>query len=118
AARCSATAGAPSRRRRLDWRGTGAAYVTVRAMQYLDFLSRLHEAVEPRGYLEIGLRHGDSLALARCPALGVDPGFNLRVPLGDNVTLLEETSDELFDRAEPLAGLGGAPLDLAFIDGM
>jgi hypothetical protein len=87
-------------------------------MEYLDFLSRLHEAVDPAGYLEIGLRHGDSLALARCPALGVDPGFDLRVPLGENVTLLEETSDELFDRPQPLAALGGARLDLAFIDGM
>ena len=59
-------------------------------MEYLDFLRGLHEAVRPRAYLEIGLRHGDSLALADCPALGVDPAYNLRVELGDNVQLLRE----------------------------
>ncbi len=87
-------------------------------MEYLDFLRGLHRAVEPGAYLEIGLRHGDSLALAGCPALGVDPGFNLKVALGDNVTLLEETSDEYFGRAKPLKPLGGRRPDLAFIDGM
>ena len=67
-------------------------------MEYLDFLKGLHEAVRPRAYLEIGLRHGDSLALADCPALGVDPAYNLRV--------------------EPLKPLGGSKPDMAFIDGM
>jgi hypothetical protein len=87
-------------------------------MDYLDFLARLHGALEPEAYLEIGLRHGDSLALARCPALGVDPAFNLRVELGENVTLLRETSDEYFAREKPLKPLGGRRVDLAFIDGM
>ena len=85
-------------------------------VEYLDFLRGLHEAVRPRAYLEIGLRHGDSLALADCPSLGVDPAFNLRVELGDNVELLRETSDEYF-AAQPLKPLGGAGR-LAFIDGM
>src|SRR3954467_10988969 len=87
-------------------------------MEYLDFLERLHGAVEPDAYLEIGLRNGDSLALARCPALGVDPAYNLRVELGGNVTLLRETSDEFFGRAAPLKPLGGRRVDMAFIDGM
>jgi methyltransferase family protein len=87
-------------------------------MEYLEFLRALHEAVRPRAYLEIGLRHGDSLALAGCPALGVDPAFNLKVELGDNVELLRETSDEFFARPRPLKPLGGAGPDLAFIDGM
>ena len=87
-------------------------------MRYLDFLARLHQAVQPAGYLEIGLRNGDSLALASCRALGVDPSFELRVELGRNVKLLEETSDELFARPKPLEALGEHPLDLAFIDGM
>ena len=87
-------------------------------MEYLDFLKGLHEAVRPRAYLEIGLRHGDSLALADCPALGVDPAYNLRVELGDNVQLLRETSDEFFGRPKPLKPLGGAKPDMAFIDGM
>ena len=87
-------------------------------MEYLEFLGRLHEAVEPRAYLEIGLRHGDSLALARCPALGVDPAFKLKAELGPDAKLLRETSDEYFGRAKPLKPLGGRRPDLAFIDGM
>src|SRR3954468_6465357 len=87
-------------------------------MEYLDFLARMHAAVQPEAYLEIGLRHGDSLALARCPALGVDPAFNLRVQLGENVTLLRETSDESLGREKPLKPLGGRRVDMAFIDGM
>ena len=87
-------------------------------MEYLEFLGRLHEAVEPRAYLEIGLRHGDSLALARCPALGVDPAFRLKAELGPEAKLLRETSDEYFGRSKPLKPLGGRRPDLAFIDGM
>jgi hypothetical protein len=87
-------------------------------VEYLEFLKRLHGSLAPAGYLEIGLRHGDSLALAQCPAVGVDPAFNLKVDLGENVTLVRETSDEFFDRKRPLKALAGNPLDLAFIDGM
>jgi hypothetical protein len=90
----------------------------VRAVYYLDFLASLHDALAPRSYLEIGVRHGDSLALARCPALGVDPAPSLRVALPPQAALLRETSDEFFTRREPLAPLGGGPADLAFIDGM
>jgi len=87
-------------------------------VEYLEFLGRLHEAVQPRAYLEIGLRHGDSLALARCPALGVDPAFRLKADLGEQAKLLRETSDEYFGRPKPLKSLGGRRPDLAFIDGM
>jgi hypothetical protein len=87
-------------------------------MEYLDFLARLHAAVQPQTYLEIGLRNGDSLALADCPALGVDPAFNVKVELGENVTLLRETSDEYFGRDKPLKPLGGKRVDMSFIDGM
>ena len=87
-------------------------------MHYLDFLRALHERLAPPTYLEIGIRHGDSLALARCPAVGIDPEFELRVELGQDVALFRETSDEYFDRADPLAPFGGAPVALSFIDGM
>lgn len=87
-------------------------------MRYLEFLAALHRAVEPSSYLEIGVRHGDSLALAECPAVGIDPELKLRVELGENVRLFSETSDEYFERPEPLEPLGGRPVDLAFIDGM
>ena len=87
-------------------------------MRYLEFLERLHAVVDPPAYLEIGVRHGDSLALARCPAVGVDPGYNLRVELGAQVAVFGETSDEFFRRPDGLASFGDRPVGLAFIDGM
>ena len=42
---------------------------------YLTLLARLHRALEPRNYLEIGVRRGDSLALATCPVIGIDPAM-------------------------------------------
>ena len=87
-------------------------------MHDLDFLAALHERLAPPSYLEIGIRHGDSLALARCPAVGIDPAFELHVELRDDVALLRETSDEYFDRDDPLAAFGGEPVAFAFIDGM
>jgi hypothetical protein len=85
---------------------------------YLDFLAALHARVRPRAYLEIGVRHGDSLALARCPAVGIDPLPSLRVQLPARARLIRETSDEYFGRERPLRPLGGRRPDLAFIDGM
>jgi hypothetical protein len=89
-----------------------------RFMYYLDFLRDLHEVLAPRTYLEIGIRHGDSLALARCPAIGIDPEFELHVPVGPETALFRESSDEYFERRTALKPLGGRPIDLAFIDGM
>lgn len=87
-------------------------------MHYLEFLRALQTALAPPTYLEIGVRHGDSLALAQGRAVGIDPAFELQAELGANVALFRETSDEYFGRADPLAPFGGAPIALAFIDGM
>lgn len=87
-------------------------------VRYLEFLQRLHELLTSPAYLEIGVRHGDSLALSRARAVGIDPGFELRTELPPGVTLFEETSDEYFDRPDPLGPLGGRRVGLSFIDGM
>jgi hypothetical protein len=87
-------------------------------VRYLDFLGRVHEVLEPPTYLEIGIRHGDSLALARSAGVGIDPAYRLRTELPRSTALFRETSDEYFDRAEPLAPLGGRPVGMGFIDGM
>jgi hypothetical protein len=85
---------------------------------YLDFLRRVHELLDPPTYLEIGVRHGDSLALARTKSVGVDPAYSIRSELRPDTELFRETSDEYFDRESPLEPFGGAPVALAFIDGM
>ena len=86
-------------------------------MQYLEALRLVHDLVEPDTYLEIGSRHGASLALARCPAIAVDPAFELRVAVGPQVRRFEMTSDDFFVAHDPVRILG-APVDFAFIDGM
>jgi len=91
---------------------------SLRAVHYLEFLDALHARLEPPNYLEIGIRHGDSLALARCPAVGIDPAFELQAQLRADVALFRETSDEYFDRDDPLAPFAGEPIAFSFIDGM
>jgi hypothetical protein len=87
-------------------------------VQYLDFLRRVHDVLEPPTYLEIGIRHGTSLALATSTSVGIDPAYDLRVELPEDTSLFRETSDEYFDRPDPLVPFGGRSPALAFIDGM
>jgi hypothetical protein len=87
-------------------------------MLYRPFLTAVHELLQPRHYLEIGVREGRSLALARCPAVGIDPFYAIAAELSNHVTLFRTTSDEYFARPEPLAVTGGERFDLSFIDGL
>lgn len=90
--------------------------VTSGEVPYMETLAFLHQAFQPKNYLEIGVRTGKSLALAKCPALGVDPLPNISVELGDNVHLKEIPSDDFFARDDdPLLA---EKIDFAFIDGM
>lgn len=83
---------------------------------YLDVLSQIHETLRPARYLEIGVRHGRSLALAQGQALGVDPAPDIQVALGAEAEVLAMSSDAFFDD-EAATRLAQAP-DLVFIDGM
>jgi hypothetical protein len=85
---------------------------------YLDFLHAVHQALEPPTYLEIGIRHGDSLALSRSRSVGIDPSYKIKAELAAPVALFRTTSDEFFARPDPTAPLGGAPAAMSFIDGM
>jgi hypothetical protein len=85
---------------------------------YLEFLRRVHEVLAPPTYFEIGSRHGDSLTLARSPSGGVDPAYAIRSELPQDTVLFRETSDEYFDREDPLEPFHGQRFALSFIDGM
>jgi hypothetical protein len=87
-------------------------------MRYLTFLEAVHQLLKPARYLEIGLRRGHSLALARCRAVGIDPTFAIDAEIDCDLALFRTTSDEYFARDDPLAPTGGRPFDLAFIDGL
>ncbi len=81
-------------------------------------LSGLHETLQPRTYLEVGVFTGLSLALSRCPSIGVDPEFHVEKEICCDVQLVRTTSDDFFARENPLEHFHGQPVDLAFIDGM
>jgi len=82
-----------------------------------ELLEALHNILEPRGYLEIGVMHGDSLRLAQCRAYGIDPH---PMPYGhfdgNQFTFVRQTSDEFF--AHGVERVVDGPIDLVFIDGM
>ena len=79
-------------------------------------LKKIHQALQPRSYLEIGVQTGRSLLLAACPAIGVDPMPIVTKPLPDRITLIRTTSDLFF--TEQAAELIQTSVDMAFIDGM
>lgn len=81
-----------------------------------EFLAQLHERLQPRGYLEIGVQFGDSLHLANCPAIGIDPDPQIRFHQ-PSAQVYRQTSDDFFatDHEREFLTFN---LDLAFIDGM
>lgn len=111
--------------------GAREAYFVVKAEQempgedYYDWLQRFHEWIQPATYVEIGLGHGRSLALAGpdTRAIGVDPyqgkweQLNYVCPHGP-ATLFPLTSDDFFAKYDLKDVLGRATFDLAFIDGL
>jgi len=81
-----------------------------------ELLTQIHQQLAPAFYLEIGVQTGKSLALAQCPALGIDPMPQLRFPLPSLAEVVECTSDDFF--ASHTDKLREQIPDLAFIDGM
>ncbi len=94
--------------------------IDLQAEDYLTVLARMHAMLQPETYLEIGSRSGDSLKLATCASLAIDPMFGI----ADNVLgskpslqLYQITSDRFFARHSAAQLLGGA-VEMAFLDGM
>ena len=87
---------------------------------YLMFLERLHGALKPKTYLEVGTYDGESLVLANCASISVDPGFR---PLSGRIGskpfcgFYQMRSDDFFAAHSPTA-IFGRPVDLAFLDGL
>jgi SAM-dependent methyltransferase len=95
--------------------GTAEEEAVKGAAPYLDVLAQIHTALRPQSYFEIGVRHGASLALAKGPALGVDPAPDITATLGAQTTVVVQTSDAYF--AAPVKAPLSPP-DLIFIDGL
>lgn len=96
------------------------AAIDLPGENYFRVLERVQLHLRPRTYVEIGVAQGASIRLAgtETRALGVDPEPRIAFPLGGNVRVFAQTSDEFFARHDVRAELGGLPIDLAFIDGM
>jgi hypothetical protein len=88
---------------------------------YREVLRRIHDILRPRTYLEIGVEHGTTLALAvhSQQVVGIDP-----VPrpptreLPPTARLFHTTSDAFFAQHAREQVFGADVVELAFIDGM
>ncbi len=89
-------------------------------LPYYDAMDLVHRHLVPRTYVEIGVSTGRTFRLAlpgtRC--VGIDPEPRLERPVARGQQVFAQTSDEFFATRDLGEVLGGAPLDLAFIDGM
>ena len=99
---------------------------TVRSLHSL--MSALHHTLAPRTYLEVGVFTGNSLKLATCPAVGIDPAPQVTQPLPATALVITSTGDDFFAQSRPLEsvfptsaprrGDGELFAELALIDGM
>ena len=98
----------------------GLASIRMPGDDYLAWLARLHAALKPENYLEIGVARGQSLSLVRPPtrAVAVDPQPTINSELTSETHLFCEASDEFFENRRLKQLLGSCPIDLAFIDGL
>jgi capsular polysaccharide biosynthesis protein len=88
---------------------------------YLSCLKEIHRTLQPRSYLEIGTLDGDSLRLAECPAIAIDPSFQIKGEIIGKkmpaMLLFQMTSDAFFQEYDPQSLLG-RKVDLGYIDGL
>lgn len=87
-------------------------------MKYLDFLATLHHKLQPKNYVEIGIREGASFSLAEGIAIGIDPQFNIKHQTKSLAKLFRCKSDDFFDRYNLRDELYHQSCQLAFIDGL
>ena len=98
----------------------GLAKLRLPGDDYFVWLKRLHAAIAPKTYLEIGIDRGQSLSYARPPtrAVAVDPEPKIDAPLKVEAHLFCETSDVFFAERRLAPLLNDQPLTLAFINGL
>jgi len=85
---------------------------------YLTLLKKMHKEIKPKLYFEIGINTGSSMALANCPAIGVDPDCELKVTLKAPTRVHRIKSDTFFASENMCQNLFKNGIDLSFIDGM
>ena len=53
------------------------SYLDVHGLFYQTFIANLHKVLRPETYFEIGTLNGDTLKLAQCASVCVDPMFQI-----------------------------------------
>ncbi|HET6376878.1 MAG TPA: methyltransferase domain-containing protein [Methylocella sp.] len=106
----------PAKRVRQKFNSTPEEEVVRGQRRYLDVLADIHRELEPALYIEIGVHQGRSLALAQCPAIGVDPFPEVTIALPADTSVVALRSDDFF--SGPHKHWLTQPPSLAFIDGM
>lgn len=96
-------------------KGSAAEEAQTGAVDKYLVLKALHEKINPKLYLEIGVQSGKSLMLAQTTAIGIDP-MPVVSSLPDNCKIVQKTSDAFFNDCE--AYFAKQKIDLSFIDGM
>lgn len=98
----------------------GLALLRFPGESYYGLLARLHHALRPRSYVEIGVESGTSMALAlpQTACIGIDPAPAISVSFVTPLKIFTMTSGDFFARHDLSAELGNKPVDLAFIDGL
>ncbi|MFT5135536.1 MAG: ubiquinone/menaquinone biosynthesis C-methylase UbiE [Arenicella sp.] len=86
-------------------------------LNYLEVLAILHDRLTISNYLEIGVRNGHSLRLAKSKAIAIDPDPNIDVNDFNQLDLYQMPSDYFFSNQTDI-DFEKAPIDFAFIDGM
>jgi Methyltransferase domain len=106
-----------------DYPGVAGTLASIRmpGPSYREVLSFFHQRLRPRGYLEIGVETGATLALSKAQcSVGIDPDFSplRRDKISTDCLLFEMKSSEFFEQNERITVFGNTPLDLVFIDGL
>ena len=89
-------------------------------VSYRQYVHAVVTRKSARGYLEIGVRDGETLALIDAPSIGVDPLFNIQMnAIGrkKKMFLFQMTSDDFFREYDPRVLLA-SPIDVVFLDGL
>lgn len=92
----------------------------VSGKRYVSLLEDIHRELKPNTYFEIGVQFGDTIKLAECSTIGVDPFFVCETNVigrKPSCQLFQQTSDAFFSERNP-SGIFGKSIDLAFLDGM
>lgn len=88
---------------------------------FREVLRWIHEDLQPRTYVEIGVHAGESLraALPGTVCIGIDPEPVIEEPVHTGTQIYALTSDDFFAKYDLRQLLGGATeVDLSFIDGL